>query len=246
MSAREQIKKEVAKLEEQGKRLCQLLTDENKELETGFRLEYQTWYSKSLRVVERLAPDRYEEFRRYYEPDPKRKDLGYGTYVIQDYLKGVVPNRSRVPNFDSRDQTAWNVFNQLSVFTSIAGRVDSVLDDLEGALLAHIQDDELLAAGNLLTVNVRAAGTLAGVVLEAHLQRVAQNRGVKIPKKTPTVSDLNDPLKQAGVYDMPTWRKISFLGDIRNLCSHKKTDEPSAQQVREMLDGVNWVLKNVV
>jgi hypothetical protein len=135
MSAREQIKKELAALGEQGKRLCQLITDEDKELDTRFRLDYQTWYSKSLRVVKRLAPDRYEEFRRYYEPDPKRKDLGYGTYVIQDYLKGVIPNSQRVPGFDSRDQTAWNVFNQLSVFMSIEGRADSVLDDLEGALL---------------------------------------------------------------------------------------------------------------
>ena len=51
-----------------------------------------------------LATDRAQEFRRYYEPDPKRKLLGYGTYVIQDYLKGVKPGHWQLEDFDSEDQ----------------------------------------------------------------------------------------------------------------------------------------------
>jgi len=39
--------------------------------------------------------------------------------------------------------------------------------------------------------------------------------------------------------------KISYLGDIRNICAHKKDVEPTKEQVEELINGVNWVTKNV-
>ncbi len=71
------------------------------------------------------------------------------------------------------------------------------------------------------------------------------NHKIPIRKKDPTIADLNDPLKQKGVYDVPMWRKIQLLGDIRNLCTHKKTSEPTDEQVDELIAGVNSVIKNV-
>jgi hypothetical protein len=82
-------------------------------------------------------------------------------------------------------------------------------------------------------------------VLERHLQRVAYNHNVTIKKKNPTIAELNDPLKDANVYDTPTWRKIQFLADIRNLCSHNKDKEPSKEQVDELIDGVNLIIKTI-
>jgi hypothetical protein len=57
---------------------------------------------------------------------------------------------------------------------------------------------------------------------------------------------LNDRLKSASVIDTPTWRKISFLADLRNLCSHKKDSEPTKQQVEELIQGAEWLTKNVL
>jgi hypothetical protein len=96
-----------------------------------------------------------------------------------------------------------------------------------------------------MSIRPRAAGALAGVVLERHLQRVAVNHGVAPSKNNPTISDLDDPLKQAGVYDVPTWRKIQLFADIRNLCSHHKSSDPSADQVDELIAGINAVVKIV-
>jgi hypothetical protein len=135
--------------------------------------------------------------------------------------------------------------NQVLILRSIRDRIDSVLSNLEAALFADLKDAELATATVLLKVSPRAAGALAGVILEAHLQRVAISRGVAIARKSPTLSDLNEPLKQAGVYDMASWRKITFLADIRNLCSHKKGDDPKGEQVQELLEGVNWALKTI-
>jgi hypothetical protein len=84
-----------------------------------------------------------------------------------------------------------------------------------------------------------------GVVIEGHLQKVASSHGITVPKKNPTIAELNDPLKSAAVIDTPAWRKISFLADLRNLCSHKKEAEPTKMQVEELIQGAEWLMKNV-
>ena len=76
-------------------------------------------------------------------------------------------------------------------------------------------------------------------------KKVAINHGVKLGKKNRTIANLNDPLKAAGIIDTPAWRKISFLADLRNLCSHKKDVEPSKEQVEELIQGAEWLNKNI-
>ncbi len=58
-----------------------------------------------LKVIEFLGKDRFQEFKSYYEIDPKRKSIGYGNYYIQDYLKGVAPNKWNYPDFDTINET---------------------------------------------------------------------------------------------------------------------------------------------
>ena len=135
--------------------------------------------------------------------------------------------------------------NQCHIIKSLSTRIDSVLQDVTGHLFSELQDKELEAAQSLIKVSVRAAGALAGVVLERHLQRAFVNHGLTTRKKNPTISDLNDPLKQKGVYGVPVWRKIQLLADIRNMCSHQKDEEPSKDQVLELIDGVNSIVKTV-
>jgi hypothetical protein len=109
-------------------------------------------------------------------------------------------------------------------------------------LLAEIQDEELAVAERLLKISLRAAGALAGVVLEGHLQRVAKNHAVPISKRDPTIADLNDPLKAAGVYDIPTWRRVQRLADLRNLCDHKRSREPLDSEVKDLIAGVTAIV----
>jgi hypothetical protein len=156
-----------------------------------FHYKYQAWYTKALKVVASLAPDRLSEFRGYYEPDPKRKALGYGTYVIQDYLKNVRPGHPQLEQFDVHQQAVIGFFNQLTIFRSILVRADSILGDIEGALYADLQDGEIEVAKKLAKINLRAAGALLGVVIEGHLQKVASSHGVTVAKKNPTIADLN-------------------------------------------------------
>ncbi len=70
-------------------------------------------------------------------------------------------------------------------------------------------------------------------MLERHLSRVCENHAIKISKKAPTLADFNDALKAGGVAEVPQWRFIHHLADIRNLCDHEKKQEPSAEQVED-------------
>ena len=246
MSTRSEIEAELKGLIKAAARLLEL----SREAETlvEFGTCYQDWYSRAVKLVALLGPDRLEEFKGYYQIDPKRKNYSYANYVIQDYVKGVGARA------DAYGKPAWDIYqvvplrivNQVQIVQSLESRIDSVLADVYGRILADIEDQELAAADGLKKVSPRAAGTLAGVLLERHLQRVAVNHGVKIAKRTPTLSDLNDPLRAASVYSITTWRRIQLLADLRNLCAHNKEREPTAQEVDELLSGVNSIIKTVV
>lgn len=212
-----------------------------------FGSRYQNWYTKAIKIVEALASDRLDEFISYYRVDPKRKIMNGENFVIQDYIKGIgpAPNAFGEKPFEETQVVIIRIINQFQILNSLESRIDSVLADVTGHLLAELQDKELEAATKLTKINKRAAGALAGVVLERHLQQLSKNHNVTVRKKAPTISDLNDLLKKAGVYDLPTWRKIQLLGDIRNLCSHQKSKEPTTDQVDELITGVNSIIKSL-
>ena len=245
MSISEDVKKELKALLDEQDALVDLARD-NKDI-LSFGTTYQKWYSRAYKLVESLAPERLDEFVSYYLIDPKRKVTDAGNYVLQDYIKGIGARTNHInePLWDTNSIAMIRVLNQMQILVSLSPRIDSVLQDVTGHLFAELQDSEIAAATQLKKISKRAAGALAGVVLERHLQRAVKNHRISIRKKTPTISDLNDPLKQAGVYDVPIWRKIQLLADIRNLCSHQKSAEPTDEQVEELIAGVNSVIKSV-
>lgn len=118
--------------------------------------------------------------------------------------------------------------------------------DIRQLVQADLFDSELEAAKELSKHKfTRAAGALAGVVLERHLAEVCEKHNVKIVKKAPCISDLNNALKEASIIDIPQWRFVQHLGDIRNLCDHDKTSEPTPEQVDDLVAGVMKVTKTM-
>lgn len=245
LNTTEEIKKELEELVAKNSKLINLANDKKQTVEFG--MEYQAWYSRGIKLVEALASERLKEFSDYYLIDPKRKVMNASNYVIQDYVmaRGAKINHRNEPVWNVNHIVQMRIINQIQIISSLEVRIDSVLQDVTGHLFSELQDKELEAASQLIKVSSRAAGALAGVVLERHLQRAATNHGIKIKKKAPTISDLNEPLKQSGAYGVPVWRKIQLLADIRNLCSHQKEEEPTKEQVNELIDGVNTIIKTV-
>lgn len=210
-----------------------------------FKEEYQIWYSESKILIKQLLPDRLEDFVRYYEKPKTRKEITAENYKIEDYLQGlsitrgvreVVGPTAAIPLFQQ----------QLEILKSINRRFESSLFDIKQLVQADLFDNELTSARELLNHNfLRAAGAVAGVVLEKHLGNVCASHNLKLSKKNPTISDFNEYLKSSSVLDIPTWRHIQFLGDIRNLCDHNKDVEPTYEQVKDLIDGVEKVIKTI-
>jgi hypothetical protein len=86
---------------------------------------------------------------------------------------------------------------------------------------------------------------ICGVILETHLKSCCDAHGIKVNKKDPGIGDLNEFLKVAGLYDIPTWRLIQRLADIRNLCGHRKDRDPLPDEVQDLVSGTEKVIKEI-
>lgn len=213
----------------------------------SFNVSYEAWYSECLALIRQVLPDRLTDFKEHFEAAKGRKDISYASYRIQDALKGlrvtrqpyddvVVDHKAAVPHFQQ----------QIAILKAAQKRFESSLFEMRQLVQADLFDTEIESARHLLKNKfLRAAGAVAGVVLEKHLLQVCDDHKIKVTKKNPGINDLNQLLKDAGAIDVPQWRHITLLGDIRNICDHNKQKEPTEQQVMDLIDGADKVLKTV-
>lgn len=213
----------------------------------SFESEYQRWYSEAIALVRQVLPDRLPDFVRHYEKPKTRKEITNENYRIEDYLQGlnvtrgyeketVVGRYAAIPHFQQ----------QLAIVEAAQARFDSSLFDIRHMLQADLLDSELDAAEHLAKYKFgRAGGALAGVVLERHLGQVCVDHQMTISKKNPTIADFNETLKAAAIIDLPQWRFIQHLADLRNLCDHARTPEPTPEQIADLLSGVKKICKTV-
>ncbi len=210
--------------------------------------EYQRWYSESLACVGQLLPAREQDFINYYKPDKVRKDITYANYTMSDYLRGLTVTRSYGIQKDKivgPDAAFHALQQQVQIVTAARQRLDSSLFDIRSLVQADMFDNELDAAEELNKKGFgRGAGAIAGVVLEGHLLTVCAQHKIT-PNKNPSIGDLNDFLKKNDVLDIANWRFIQHLGDLRNLCDHKKSDDPTKDQMRELIEGARKITKTV-
>jgi hypothetical protein len=208
---------------------------------------YQTWYSEAKALVRQLLPDRLSDFVQHYEKPKQRKKVDYETYRIEDYLQGLNVTRGwEKEKIVGPDAAIPHMQQQLAIIEATKARFESSLFDILQLVQADLFDSELDAARELAKHKfTRAAGALAGVVLERHLKQVSNNHDVKISQKAPGISDLNNALKEASVIDIPQWRFVQHLADVRNLCDHSKDAEPTIEQVGDLVAGVAKIIKTV-
>jgi hypothetical protein len=211
----------------------------------GFAPRYEVWYSKALSAVGQICPSRLNDFREAYRHE-KRKDVTYDTYAVSDFLIGLNVSFGGRPSFNNISAFAAKMLRQVGIVLSAEHLASSVLLDIRGMLQADLLDSDLLAANELYrSKHFRSAGMICGVVLETHLRSCCDAHSVKLTKKDPGIGDLNELLKAAGLYDVPTWRFIQRLADIRNLCGHRKERDPRPDEVQDLMTGTEKIIKEV-
>ena len=235
-------------LENEGK-LKKEEKEKAKELYGVFEPNYQRWYTEARAVIRQLIPDRGKEFEDLYNSDSKRKDINATNYTIQDWLNGLragANSLTRVKLFDDFAVITMRFSTQLEILKAASRRFESSLLDIRQLVQADLFDSELDSARELAKHGfLRAAGAVAGVVLEKHLGQVVMNHSVQLRKKNPSISDFNELLKSNSVIDIPVWRQIQRLGDIRNLCDHGREREPTPDEVEELIAGAEKLTKTI-
>lgn len=213
----------------------------------SFPSDYQRWYSEALAVVRQLLPDRLIDFIRHYEKPKARRDITYENYRVEDYLQGLQVTRGYEKEVVVGKDAAIPQFQQqLAILKAAEARFDSSLFEIRQLIQADLLDSELEAAEHLAKFKFsRAAGAVAGVVLERHLATVCGDHKVRIAKKNPTIADFNEALKTATVIDLSQWRFVQHLADLRNMCDHARTPEPTREHITDLVAGVKKITKTV-
>lgn len=236
------------KLQEWYKDFCDdSISDEQKSDSWGkFFLKYQTWYSESISLIKICLPDRLNEFKKLYEKQIKRKGIDSENYVIEDALDGLTTSFGGGRVISEPKCALIKFQRQLAILHSVKQTFKSSLFSLKTMLQADLFDDDILAAKNLNKNGfVRAAGAMCGVVIEKHLSEICENHELKVNKANPTINDFNDLLKSNNINQISNFRKIQYLADIRNKCDHNKKEEPTREEVNELIDGTTWLIKNI-
>ena len=209
-----------------------------------FKTRYEVWYSEALQYIKTFLPDRTNDFVALYKNE-KRKEITFASYTISDAIIGLCMTRAGRVEVDESAAVP-KMQQQVSILESALKLVDSVIYSIQFSVRAELFDSELGAANELLKAGfLRASGAMCGVILEKHLSEVCARHKISLRKKSPTIIDYNEELKNAGVTDLPTWRYIQLLGDLRNLCCHDKKSEPTKDQAKDLLDGTTKICKTV-
>jgi hypothetical protein len=203
--------------------------------------DYHTWFTSVSSMLKGFAPELYNEFIEHYYIDKKRKNVIWTTYKIQDWLMGT----GSFGTWERNDAFFTRLQEQLLILKPAVNSFDHLASSIGDVMQAELFDSEIDAANDLLKKkHLRAAGIITGVVLEGHLKAICAKHNIKLKKKA-TIANLNDALKKEEVIDVPTWRHIQLLGDIRNLCGHKKERPPKEGEIEDIISGTKKIISTV-
>ncbi len=219
----------------------------NKDKATSFFSGYQNWFTEAQEIIKQLLQNRLEEFNQLY-CEKNRKLINSSTFSIKDWLLGVRSSTDYIGNkmFDDYAAALMRFQSQISILKSTERRFESSLFDIKQIVQADLFDSELESAKELNKNGYgRCAGAIAGVILEGHLFQVCSNHNINIAKRDPGINDLNQLLKDNNIIQTPDWRFMQHLGDLRNLCDHKRQTDPTKAQIEELIAGVEKVSKTI-
>jgi hypothetical protein len=186
---------------------------------------YQRWFSSARAIVAKNQQSRLKEFDALHE---SALSLFAGSYMTQH----------------DEYSTINNLRQQADILHAVPDHIRYSALDLELQAYATLMDDEISAAKALAKHGfLRPAGALTGVILERHLKNLLRKHDPPIAfRANSTLSILNDLCKDR-VYDVPVWRHVQQLTDLRNLCVHEKDREPTKDEVGQLLTGVSGILR---
>jgi len=243
MDERDQLRFELRVLLASGRELSAHVQSEDLD-PRDVNERYQVWYTQTLRLVGRVLSERRPEFESYYRSDQESR----GQSVTISAILGS-PSRPRATG-EKREALA-GLFDPglgQATFLHLLGMQLAILASASPSLRPEERrpERELQVARLLLAKGRRrAAGAVAGVVLESHLRKVAQRHDLALSESdSSSLARLNRSLRKAGVCNSARSRQIARLAKLCDSCVRSKK-KVSAKLVSELLSGVEETLLNV-
>ena len=246
-------------------------------------MPYQAWYTKALRVIRQLYPERADDFQAHYR---ELLALQYSTPSLPWYRKAlrVMHRLTAWRSQDAKDQAREGRYSararspetvrqtcmgmaitpngeilpsvrltflahfsqQLRILSAVRDGLAYVLADLHGTLYGSVENHVLAAVYTLSRHgHCRAAGALAGVLLEIHLAHIAAKYRVAMGAKSPDITMLNAALKRGGIYDGEIWHSIQRLGALRDVWGDASRCDPTIDELTAFIHEVQAVRQRV-
>lgn len=218
--------------------------------------EYQFWYTEALAVIKRVLPSRLGDFIGFYEYRRKRSKLTSLNFRIADVIRGYpVPEKIQMGFRKCDVFTTVRVLEWSDCFCFVKAQCD-ILDVAKESFTSSLHKSQPVAQSELLDSelniarrlskngSIRAAGAIAGGVLETYLDAVIGSRELAMSKKSHGINYYARKLKGKGVIDDQAYRFMQSLGKLRDLCYSAKS-EPTQEDVNELIAGVDKIIKTV-
>ena len=243
MGERDQLRFELGVLLASGRELSTYVQSENLD-PRDVNERYQVWYTQALRLVEHVLSERRREFEGYYRSDQDSRDQSAT-------ISAILGSLSRPRSTGEKREALAGLFDpglEQATFLHLLGMQLAILASASPPLLREERrpDRGLQAARLLLSQgHRRAAGAVAGVVMESHLRKVAQRHDLALSESdSSSLPRLNRSLRKAGVYGSARSRQIERLAELSDSCIRKEK-KIYAKLVSELLSGVEDTLLNV-
>jgi hypothetical protein len=205
--------------------------------ESHFEVQYQSWYSRALPLMKQLALDRYAEFQSFYVMDPRYPWGKTSAYVIQDYFRGRESD-------DAGEETTRCFKTQLAILKSVSDRLAWAELDTADQVERGLRLSFLATARKLMDVDARAAGALAGAVLEGYLKKLTTKHKLRFRKQSPLLKEYIDRLHETKILNIRVHAQATWSAEIATR-SRAKGEAPTKLQVRDLIDGTHWLITNV-
>jgi len=215
--------------------ICKINKDA-KQIQREINRRYKIWFECCGRIVAKfLYESDIEVFINQYQ-------------MIIQYIS--LPNIGSIRDMEyhcSRENLESNFINTFDIQVNILHTITPVIEiektNFKKLITADLLDSELSQAELLYKHDfTRAAGSIAGVVLERFLKTLCEVNEIPINEKD-TIDPLATKLYKSNKlpdFDKTLFKSMQHLASIRNKCSHPK-EEPKKQEVRELLDKVKKI-----
>jgi len=157
--------------------------------------------------------------------------------IESEYYKAII--EAEKP--ETMMHTSYEIFKRIkAVFCAIKDDyLNGYLDTYKSLVQAEVFAEQIEQARELFENGyILAAAITAGIILETKIREICISKGLAIGN----LDKMNADLAKNGIYNTLVQKQITAIAAIRNSAAHGKYEDFTKEQVRNMIDQVEYLL----